>query len=68
MAAVSGILFKTTKSGDLVKEVILADKLKALDLLGKHLGMYQNNVSLSVDSSKKLNDIMEQLGGEGLEE
>ena len=46
----------------------MADKLKALELLGKHLGMYQSNVNVQVESSPKLDDIMKQLGGEGLNE
>lgn len=50
------------------REIKMADKLKALELLGKHLGMYQNNVNVSVESSQKLDDIISQLGGEGLDE
>ena len=42
--------------------------MKALELLGRHLGMFQNNMNITVEKSEKLDDIMTQLGGEGLEE
>lgn len=51
------------------REIKLADKVRALELLGKHLGMFKEKVELSTDEpSKKLSDILNQLGGEGLEE
>lgn len=50
------------------REVKLNDKMKALELLGRHLGMFQNNMNITVEKSEKLDDIMTQLGGEGLEE
>ena len=39
------------KSGDMFdeREVRMADKLKALELLGRHLNMFTDNVSLTVD-------------------
>ncbi len=56
------------KSGDdfteTEREVKLADKLKALELLGKHLGMFTDNVKLSGSvevGSEKLDKILEQL-------
>lgn len=59
----------TSDSGEMVeREIKMADKIKALELLGKHLGMYQNNLSITVETSEKLDDIMSQMGGEGLEE
>lgn len=70
-AAIQSIKVKESfsDSGQMMeREVKMADKLKALELLGKHLGMYQNNVNVSVESSQKLNDIISQLGGEGLDE
>lgn len=50
------------------REIKLNDKMKALELLGRHLGMFQNNMNITVEKSEKLDDIMTQLGGEGLEE
>lgn len=49
-------------------ELKLNDKVKALELIGKHLGMFTDKIDLEVDKSEKLSDIIDQLGGEGLEE
>lgn len=50
-------------------EIKLADKLKALDLLGRHLGMFKDNLAINANvTSEKLKDVFRQLGGEGLEE
>lgn len=46
-ACVQSVKVKTmsTDKGDMVeREVKLADKIKALDLLGKHLGMWDDKV------------------------
>lgn len=70
-AAIQSVKVKksSSNSGTMIeREVRMMDKLKALELLGKHLGMYQNNINVSVETSKKLDDIISQLGGEGLEE
>jgi phage terminase small subunit len=70
-AAIQSVKVKTipAKGGTgIEREIKMADKLKALELLGRHLGMYQNNVNVSVEKSQKLDDIISQLGGEGLEE
>ena len=62
-------IFNVVNEGDgLEREIKMADKIKALELLGKHLGMFQNNVNVTLGSSDKLDDIMSQIGGEGLEE
>lgn len=45
LAAIASVRIKVTptKNGDMVeREVRMADKLKALELLGKHLGMFPN--------------------------
>lgn len=50
-------------------EVSTCDKVRALELLGKHLGMFKEKVEVSGElKSEKLCDIFAQLGGEGLEE
>ena len=67
-AAIQSVKVKTFGEDGLEREIKMADKIKALELLGKHLGMFQNNLNVNFDSSEKLNDIMSQLGGEGLEE
>lgn len=49
-------------------EIKTNDKVKALELLGKHLGMFKDNIDVSIKDSKKLKDVFEQIGGEGLDE
>lgn len=50
---------KSTKSGDTVTtEIKFFDKIKAINLLGKELGMFQNKVELS--ASKSLEKIIEE--------
>ena len=45
------------------------DKLKAAELLGKRFGMFKERVELDGElRSEKLSDVLNQLGGEGLEE
>ena len=66
-AAIASVKVKTipTKEGDGVeREIRLNDKLKALELLGKHLGMFKDNININanVSSTKKLDAILEQLG------
>lgn len=49
-------------------EVKMYDKKGALVDLGKHLGMFKENVNLNATISEKLEDVFKQIGGEGLEE
>lgn len=44
------------------------EKLKAAELLGKRYGIFTDRLGIDVQPSEKLSDILEQLGGEGLEE
>lgn len=48
-------------------EVKLNDKLKALELLGRHLGMFKDKVEVSGidEEKKKLDDILRQMRGDG---
>ena len=48
-------------------EIKLNDKEKALELLGRHLGMFKDKVEVSglEEEKKKLGDILEQLRGDG---
>lgn len=59
-----------TEDGDIEeREVKLYDKLRALDLIGKHLGMFKDKVEVSGElKSEKFCDIISQVGGEGLDE
>lgn len=70
-AAIQSVKVKSipTKDGEGVeREIKMADKIKALELLGKHLGMFTDKVNLEVQTSDKLDDILSQMGGVGLEE
>lgn len=67
MAAVSSIKTKKTEDGE-ERELKLYDKLKALEALGRHLGIFKNEVDVSLKDSRKLDAIMSQMGGGGLEE
>lgn len=67
-AAIQSVKVKSFGEDGIEREIKMADKLRALELLGKHLGMFQNNLNVNVQSSEKLDAIMSQLGGEGLVE
>ena len=60
--AIAGI-----KEGKYGIEIKLNDKEKALELLGRHLGMFKDKVEVSglEDEKKKLADILQQLRGDG---
>lgn len=60
--AIAGI-----KEGKFGVEIKLNDKEKALELLGRHLGMFKDKVEVSglEEEKKKLGDILEQLRGDG---
>lgn len=68
-AAISGVKVKRsiTDSGETIeREIKLADKIKALELLGKHLGMFTDKMELSgkvETGSEKLDAILQQLKG-----
>lgn len=70
-AAIQSVKVKVipTKDGEGVeREIKMADKIRALELLGKHIGMFKDKVDVSIEKSEKLDDILSQLGGEGIEE
>lgn len=60
--AIAGI-----KEGKFGVEVKLNDKEKALELLGRHLGMFKDKVEVSGldEEKKKLEDILQQIRGDG---
>ena len=60
--AIAGI-----KEGKFGIELKLNDKEKALELLGRHLGMFKDRLEVSglEEEKKKLGDILEQLRGGG---
>lgn len=66
-AAIASVKVKTipTKDGEgTEREIKLTDKLKALELLGKHLGMFKDKVEVSGEletGTSKLDSILDQL-------
>jgi len=67
-AAIQSVKVKTFGEDGLEREVKMADKLKALELLGKHLGMFKDKVELSgsLETEKtKLDDLLQQMRGGG---
>ena len=60
--AIAGI-----KKGKFGIELKLNDKEKALELLGRHLGMFKDRLEVSglEDEKKKLDDILQQMRGGG---
>lgn len=68
MAAIQSVKVKTFGEDGLEREIKMADKLKALELLGRHLGMFKDKVELSggLDIEKtKLDDLLQQMRGGG---
>ena len=67
-AAIQSVKVKTFGEDGLEREIKMADKLKALELLGRHLGMFKDKMELSggLDTEKtKLDDLLEQMRGGG---
>ena len=69
LAAISSIRVKCfpTKDGEgIEREVKMYDKAKALELLGRHLGMSKDKVEVSglEEEKKKLDDILQQIRGD----
>lgn len=69
LAAISFIRVKCfpTKDGEgIEREVKMYDKAKALELLGRHLGMFKDKVEVSglEEEKKKLDDILQQIRGD----
>lgn len=67
-ACIAAVKFRSSsgESADSVeREIRLCDKLKALELLGKHLGMFTDRLTVSTPSDGCLADILKQLGGPG---
>lgn len=66
-AAIQSVKVKTFGEDGLEREIKMADKIRALELLGKHLGMFRDKVELSggLDLEKsKLDDLIRQMRGE----
>lgn len=66
-AAIQSVKVKTFGEDGLEREIKMADKLKALELLGKHMGMFKERISVSAvnEEQTKLDNILQQLRGGG---
>lgn len=66
-AAIQSVKVKTFGEDGLEREIKMADKLKALELLGKHLGMFKDKVEVSGinEEKNKLDDLLQQMRGGG---
>ena len=60
LAAIQAVKVKTFGGDGLEREVKMADKLKALELLGKHLGLFEDR--LKIAASEQLAKAAEILG------
>ena len=67
-AAIQSVKVKYFGEDGLEREIKLADKLKALELLGKHLGLFKENIELTGDVRTEMTNlaaILEQMNGAG---
>ena len=67
-AAIQSVKVKTFGEDGVEREIKMADKIKALELLGKHLGMFKDKMEISggIDLEKsKLDDLIRQMRGDG---
>ncbi len=67
LSCIQSVKIKPNEWG-IEREVKMYDKKAALELLGKHLGMFKDKVDVSIEKSEKLDEIISQIGGKGLEE
>ena len=68
MAAIQSVKVKTFGEDGIEREVKLADKLKALELLGKHLGLFKDKVEINGNvkaDMSSLSSILKEIKGEG---
>lgn len=66
LAAIQSVKVKTFGEDGLEREIKMADKIKTLELLGRHLGMFKDKVEVSgtLETEKtKLDDLLKQLRG-----
>ena len=68
MAAIQSVKVKTFGEDGIEREVKLADKLKALELLGKHLGLFKDKIEINGNvkaDMSSLSSILKEIKGEG---
>lgn len=66
LAVIQGVKVKESwsdKGGSTEREIKVADKVRALELLGKHLGMFTDKLDVNANvKTDKLDSILDQLG------
>ena len=67
LAAIQSVKVKSFGEDGVEREIKLADKLKALDMLGRHLAMWNDKLQLSgmEEEKSKLDSLIKQLSGGG---
>ncbi len=67
LAAVASIKVKTTPLGEgdtmVEREVRMHDKIKALDALGNHLGLFRNDGAIRTEAPRIIDDVPRREGG-----
>lgn len=67
LAAIQSVKVKTFGDDGMEREIRMADKLKALELLGRHMGMFDDRLKLSgkLDTGQLDNVLAQLRGGSG---
>lgn len=67
LAAIQSVKVKSFGEDGTEREIKLADKLKALDMLGRHLAMWNDRLQLSgmEEEKSKLDSLIKQISGGG---
>ena len=67
LAAIQSVKVKSFGEAGVEREIKLADKLKALDMLGRHLAMWNDKLQLSgmEEEKSKLDSLIKQISGGG---
>ena len=67
LAAIQSVKVKSFGEDGVEREIKLADKLKALDMLGRHLAMWNDKLQLSgmEEEKSKLDSLIKQISGGG---
>ena len=67
LAAIQSVKVKSFGEDGTEREIKLADKLKALDMLGRHLAMWNDKLQLSgmEEEKSKLDSLIKQISGGG---
>ena len=67
LAAIQSVKVKSFGEDGIEREIKLADKLKALDMLGRHLAMWNDRLQLSgmEEEKSKLDSLIKQISGGG---